>query len=221
MLIFNILIVLGGGFILIGIYYTFFWSSYNVKNEKIKKDVYKKVDDSVIPLIFGKSYEKQKRSRGGGVLKNEEQSNNDTSIVKNEEQSREGVLKNEDVKNDNEQSKNDTLIVKNKEESNNDTLIVKNEEESNYINGFSIDNMEFYNEELDEELEDLDEDIDDEEINAEEHWKIINKYNGLENVMSGELYDEMYNNINKSEKIEVVKNLKDNGDVNFNTIDIE
>ena len=58
MTIFNIIILVGGTLIIIGIYYTFFWSNNKVGKDKTKKNNYKITNDSTLLKIKGVSYKK-------------------------------------------------------------------------------------------------------------------------------------------------------------------
>jgi hypothetical protein len=54
--IFTILISLGGFSIIVGVFYTFFWSQEKKPNKKSKTEIYKSVNNTSIPTIYGKSY---------------------------------------------------------------------------------------------------------------------------------------------------------------------
>jgi len=196
--IFNIIIGVGVILILLGVYYSFFWSNHIKPVKRIEEDNYKTVNDTTIPTILGKSYKKNEfiTNEFNVSNKKEKEDLSSSSFLK---------IDNEGEKIINEAKDEGELI---------DTVFNNSKDNSGnerYVFEFKNQNVENKEEDVGENLEDA---IDPESElfdlfkEDDEDNKIINEIDNLIDINENELIDTIFNT-----------NQEKHEDVDFDNID--
>jgi hypothetical protein len=177
--IFTILISLGGFSIIVGVFYTFFWSQEKKPNKKSKTEIYKSVNNTSIPTIYGKSYNINNPKK--------DNVNDENKKVEKPKENLVFVYDDEENHQSKENQKKISSLIDEKNES--ETLPIDNDEEFNFIDPEEeldkysiIENIDieeafkevFENDEIENVKEDVfdksitNEDVMEEEINQED-----------------------------------------------------